>query len=51
MRLSRGWIYVLLAGIAWLVGGMLFNLGRTVQASAPLQADNEVIIYLFWGDG
>jgi thiol-disulfide isomerase/thioredoxin len=51
MRLSRGWIYILLAGIAWLAGGMLFNAGKTVQASATFQASNDVIIYLFWGDG
>ena len=51
MRLSRGWIFVLLAGIVWLAGGMLFNVGKSVQASAPLQAEKDVVIYLFWGDG
>ncbi len=51
MRLSRGWTIVLLVGIAWLAGGMLFNAGKSVQASAPLQAEYDVVIYLFWGDG
>jgi thiol-disulfide isomerase/thioredoxin len=51
MRLSRGWIYILLAGIAWLAGGMFFNLENPVQANAPAQAENELIVYLFWGDG
>ena len=51
MRLLRGWIYVLLVGIAWLAGGMLFNAGKPVQANAPLETNHEVIIYLFWGDG
>ena len=36
MRLSRGWIYVLLAGIAWLAGGMLFNLENLKTASKTM---------------
>ena len=51
MRISRGWIYILLVGIAWLAGGVLFNGLKPVQANAPVQATDEVVIYLFWGDG
>ncbi len=51
MRLSRVWIYLLLVGVAWLVGGMFFNAGKPVQANAPVPAGEKVVIYLFWGDG